>query len=145
MSRTRSLTLPALLVAAAMLAGACTPAAAKPTWTFQPGTGGGAAAPAATTPGTTSGAPTSGEVLGTVELTAFDMGFQPAHAEVDKPGRYQVKLTNTGTIPHDMTFASGETATAQPGGTATLEVDVPAAGSTSSARSRVMPRRAWKA
>ena len=52
--------------------------------------------------------------------------------EVDAPGRYEVTLTNTGAIPHDVTFPDG---THQGDGRrqaspATVEVDVPAEGLT---------------
>ena len=51
-------------------------------------------------------------------------------ADVPAPGRYEVAFTNTGTIPHDITFAGGEVAQANGGETSTVEVDVPADGLT---------------
>ena len=122
MRSTRSLfTLVALL---AIVAGACTPAAAKPGWTYSPGGGG---APAAS-PGASGGTVGNGEIAGTLDLDAVDIAFKPSQLEVDAAGRYKVNLHNTGAIAHDITFPDGTAATAQPGETATVEVDVPAAG-----------------
>jgi nitrite reductase (NO-forming) len=50
--------------------------------------------------------------------------------EVPKAGRYSVELNNTGAAPHDVTFPGGEMAHAEPGQTASVEVDVPEAGLT---------------
>jgi plastocyanin len=66
----------------------------------------------------------------TLEIEAFDLGFKPASLEVPAAGRYEVKLVNTGAAPHDVTFPSGEVATARPGETASVEIDTPAAGTT---------------
>jgi nitrite reductase (NO-forming) len=57
-------------------------------------------------------------------------GFKPASLEVPAAGRYEVKLVNTGAVPHDITFPTGEVAIAQPGETASVEVDSPAIGTT---------------
>ena len=63
-------------------------------------------------------------------IEAFDLGFTPAMLEVPSAGRYEVRLINTGAAPHDITFPTGETGTAQPGETVSLEVDIPAEGTT---------------
>src|SRR4029078_2800749 len=42
----------------------------------------------------------------------------------------EVAFTNTGAIPHDITFAGGEVAKANAGETSTVEGDVPAGGLT---------------
>jgi nitrite reductase (NO-forming) len=48
---------------------------------------------------------------------------------VDAPGRYAVKLVNTGTVIHDLTFPDGATTGSVAGGASgTVDVDVPAAG-----------------
>ena len=96
-------------------------------WTFAPG---GPAASASAGPGATKApaAAPAGAVLGTIELESFDLGFTPSQVTVDAPGRYAVALRNTGQIPHDVTFPGGEQAVAIGGETATVEVDVPAAG-----------------
>jgi nitrite reductase (NO-forming) len=69
-----------------------------------------------------------GAARGTLEIEAFDLGFRPATLDVAEPGRYTVRLTNTGAIPHDVTFPGGEQAAAGGGETATVEVDVPEGG-----------------
>ena len=122
--RTRSLLPVSCLVLAALLAGCGT--AKAPTWTYAPGVDDQVAsatdAPAAAAPGTPAAAG------GTLEVSAFDLGFEPAQLTVPAPGRYEVKLTNTGSIPHDITFPGGEMAHANGGETASVEVDVPAEG-----------------
>ena len=77
-----------------------------------------------------SAAPAAAAAGGTLEISAFDLGFEPAQLTVPEPGSYEVKLTNTGRIPHDITFPGGEIATANGGETATVDVDVPAEGLT---------------
>ncbi|MCI0582002.1 MAG: multicopper oxidase domain-containing protein [Chloroflexi bacterium] len=122
MDRTRFL---ALAAAVALVAVACAPAAGAPTWTYTPG--GAAGAP---TPGPTQGGTAGGEVLGSLEVDAVDLGFEPTELSVEEPGRYAVTLKNTGAIPHDITFADGQTGLANPGESVTLEVDVPDSGLT---------------
>ena len=63
-------------------------------------------------------------------MTAFDLGFKPAALEVPAAGRYTVKLVNTGAASHDITFPSGESALAKPGESVTVDVDIPAGGTT---------------
>jgi nitrite reductase (NO-forming) len=126
MRRSAYITFAALAIAA-LTAGCASTSGA--TWTFTPG---GAASPApagASTPVPSSGS--AGAVVGAVEIEAFDLGFTPGAIEVDAPGRYEFTLNNTGTIPHDITFADGATSGMIEGGkSATLEIDVPAEGLT---------------
>jgi nitrite reductase (NO-forming) len=70
----------------------------------------------------------AGPVLGTLEVTAVDLGFQPTNLSVDAPGAYTVSLRNTGTIVHNITFADGTAVSAEAGQTATGTVVVPADG-----------------
>jgi nitrite reductase (NO-forming) len=118
MTRTR---LGLALAAAALIVGACAPAAAAPKWTFPPTTGQpqdqAAATPAA-----------AGDVLGTIDVKAADLSFDPAAITVPRAGAYEVKLTNTGAIQHNITFADGASATADPGTSASVVVNVPADG-----------------
>ena len=115
-----------LLVAVA----ACTSAGA-PTWTYPPNAP-SAAAPAAgasSEPGPSAAPAAPGAIAGTLEIEAFDLGFTPMDLTVDAPGRYEVKLANTGTVIHDMTFPDGATTgRRRRWRTGTVEVDVPAAG-----------------
>jgi nitrite reductase (NO-forming) len=134
-----------------MAVAACTPASAgRGGWTFPPvptiEAGGNAAAAtavpaasaaapaaspaAAASPATASAAPAasataSGPVLGTLEVVAVDLGFQPNAFTVDAPGTYEVALKNTGTIAHDVTFPDGTKITAASGETATGTIVVP--------------------
>ena len=106
---------------------ACT-SAKSPTWTFPPeAPASGAAASVAPEP---SSAPAAPEAAGgTLEIEAFDLGFTPMDLTVDAPGRYEVKLVNTGTVIHDVTFPDGATTGSVAGGaTGSVTVDVPAEG-----------------
>ena len=129
--RTRVLLLPVTaLVFAALLAG-CS-AATAPTWTYAPSVDADAAS-ASQAPAHAMhdpAPPAAPAVGGTLEVSAFDLGFEPATLTVPAPGHYEVKLTNTGSIPHDITFPGGETAHASGGETGTVEIDVPADGLT---------------
>ena len=107
-----------ILIGTVFLVGACAaPTAAAPSPTAPPAVEAAASA---------SAAPASN----VLEVTAFDLGFTPATLDVPAPGKYQVKLKNTGATTHDITFATGETATAQPGETVAVTVDIPAGGTT---------------
>ena len=127
--RTRTLFAVTLVIGAALVAG-CTPASKLPAWTYAPSTPEpGHQASASGDPPPASHAPAApAEAGGTIEVTAFDLGFEPAQLTVPEPGRYEVSLTNTGAIPHDITFPGGEMAHASAGETATVEVNVPAEG-----------------
>lgn len=70
----------------------------------------------------------SAAILGTLEIHSFEMGFKPATLAVDQPGGYTIKLVNDGMLPHDITFPDGTKVVANAGATATVDVDVPAAG-----------------
>jgi nitrite reductase (NO-forming) len=115
------------LTATAALLGACSTATA-PTWTFPP-PGAAASAPASSAAPAPSGSSGPVAVAGAIEVTSFDLGFTPKAIEVAAAGRYTVTLKNTGTAPHDITFADGATTgTVNGGASASVEVDVPAAG-----------------
>jgi nitrite reductase (NO-forming) len=66
--------------------------------------------------------------LGTLEIHSVDLGFSPTNLNVDKPGRYTVKLINDGALVHDVTFPNGTKIVGKPKETASAEVDVPASG-----------------
>ena len=132
MLRTRTLT----ALAAVVLLGACTPRASTQQWTFSP-LGGGPPSGAPSTsvdpgssnrPGGARGAG-NGEVLGTLEITSVDLGFEPRELLVSTPGKYEVKLTNDGAIPHDITFPDGQQVVAESGESGSVVVEVPADGS----------------
>jgi FtsP/CotA-like multicopper oxidase with cupredoxin domain len=74
-------------------------------------------------------APTAGPV-GSIEIHAFDLGFEPAMIHVATPGRYAVTFINDGGVLHDLTFADATKVEAAAHSTATGEVTIPAAGLT---------------
>jgi nitrite reductase (NO-forming) len=124
MRRPNRLPLLAVALATIGLVAACTSAAA-PGWTFPP-----ASAPAAGAPTSSPGAAVvdPGEILGTIEIDAFDLGFEPAALTVDAAGTYEVTFTNSGAILHDLAFADGTKLEADGGGSATGTVTVPESG-----------------
>jgi nitrite reductase (NO-forming) len=69
-------------------------------------------------------------VLGTLEIHSVDLGFQPTNLNVEQPGRYTVKLTNDGAIPHDVTFSDGTKIAANSKETKSADIDVPTGGLT---------------
>ncbi|TAL13663.1 MAG: hypothetical protein EPO00_00085, partial [Chloroflexota bacterium] len=93
------------LATAALVFAACAPAGHMPMWTYTPGGANGAGA----SPAATDGQVAAGDVLGTLEVNAVDLMFEPAALTVPKAGTYEIKLTNNGAIPHDITFADGTT------------------------------------
>src|SRR6188768_1988923 len=131
-----------LAAVAALTLGGCASTAAG-TWTYPPvmshaamahsaAPSADASAPpeAAASPVAAAGPVAAGEVLGTLEVKAVDLGFDPKELSVDKAGTYAVTLTNTGSIPHDITFADGATGIAKPGETVTVDVAIPDSGIT---------------
>ena len=72
--------------------------------------------------------PAAAAVLGELEIHGFDMGFKPATLQVEKAGRYTIKLVNDGAVAHDITFPDGTKIVALAGETASGEIDVPAEG-----------------
>src|SRR5262245_60089630 len=127
--RTRFLLPFTLVVGAALLTG-CASSSKLPAWTYAPSTDAPPqVAGAGDPPAHASHEPAApAQAGGTIDVTSFDMGFEPAQLAVPAAGTYTVNFTNTGTIPHDITFPGGETATANAGETASVEVDVPAEG-----------------
>ncbi len=73
---------------------------------------------------------TGGAVVGEIEIRSFEMGFKPATINVDKPGRYTIKIINEGAILHDVAFPNGVKIVANGGETKTCEVEIPAEGIT---------------
>ena len=67
-------------------------------------------------------APPQGAVLGTLEIKGIDIGFSPNFFNVDKAGRYIIKLVNTGSILHDISFPDGTKISAKAGETQQADV-----------------------
>ncbi len=70
----------------------------------------------------------SQEIVGSIEIHSFEMGFKPQQLEVAKPGRYTVTLINDGVVMHDIAFVDGTKLVANAGETISGEVDIPAEG-----------------
>jgi plastocyanin len=68
--------------------------------------------------------------VGTIEIRAFDLGFDPAMVHVAASGTYAVTFVNDGGTPHDLTFADGTKIEAAAHTTSTGEVTIPASGLT---------------
>jgi FtsP/CotA-like multicopper oxidase with cupredoxin domain/plastocyanin len=80
-------------------------------------------------PSPAAATPASGPV-GTIEVHAFDLGFEPAMVHVDQPGTYTVTFVNDGGTFHDVTFADGTVIGADGHESATGEVTIPDGGMT---------------
>ena len=83
---------------------------------------------ASASPSPTASAATPTGPIGTIEVRAFDLGFEPAMVHVDAPGTYAVTFTNDGGVLHDLTFADGTKISAEAHAVTTGEVTIPAAG-----------------
>jgi nitrite reductase (NO-forming) len=105
-----------------LVAAGCAPVAGAPSWTFTPIASSALPAPSSATGNAGS------DVLGTIEITAVDIAYQQPHVMVSAAGKYTVKLTNKGTVGHDITFADGTKIAAAAGETTSGTVNVPAAG-----------------
>ena len=79
-----------------------------------------------------SGGATGGsdEILGTLQIRAFDLGFEPATVDVAEPGRYAITFVNDGAVLHDLTFDDGTVIQAEAGQTVVGEVVIPDGGMT---------------
>ncbi len=126
----------ALIAAASLLLAACSTSAA-PAWTFPPNgpetSPAAAASPAANAPTASAGAAsgaTGAAVSTSIDVSAFDLGFEPASFTVAAAGSYPVTFKNTGSVTHDVTFADGTKLTANAGETVSGTVNVPSAGIT---------------
>jgi nitrite reductase (NO-forming) len=125
-----------VVILIAALAG-CTSAGRTPAWTYAPASAPAADAahavssPAPSAPAGVAAAPSTapaGGNPGTLEIRAFDLGFQPNDPTVPTAGHYHVTFANDGATTHDITFADGTKIVADAGQTGTAELDVPAAG-----------------
>jgi nitrite reductase (NO-forming) len=70
------------------------------------------------------------DIVGAIEIEAFDIGFDPSVVSVPAAGTYEVTLNNTGQAEHDLTFADGTKIVAPAGTSATTTVSIPADGLT---------------
>jgi FtsP/CotA-like multicopper oxidase with cupredoxin domain/plastocyanin len=74
--------------------------------------------------------PTADAIAGTIDVRAFDLGFEPAMVHVETPGRFTVNFTNDGGTLHDITFADGTKISAEGHAVASGEVTIPEGGMT---------------
>lgn len=77
---------------------------------------------------TASASATSTAGAETIEIHAFDLGFDPAMVHVSVPGTHAVKFVNDGGTLHDLTFADGTKISAEAHSTVSGSVTIPAAG-----------------
>jgi len=92
------------------------------------GTGQASGNPGATASPAASSAPEG--PIGTIEIHAFDLGFEPAEISVAAPGAYTVRFVNDGGVLHDVTFADGTKLEAAGHTEASGRITIPAAGLT---------------
>jgi len=122
-------TLPLVAASAMIIAFAGCASGTPPTWTYAPAPP-SSAAPAASAAPSAAASGVGVAEAGSFQIDAFDLGFKPNQLTVDKAGAFKVTFKNTGTIPHDLTFADGTKIAANAGESATGTVNVPAAGIT---------------
>jgi len=77
-----------------------------------------------------SAAATPGVPLGTIEIVAVNITFEPTTVTVADPGEYEVVLINRDGVVHNVTFADGTLVTAAANQTGRGTVTIPAAGLT---------------
>jgi nitrite reductase (NO-forming) len=119
-----------LIAAAAMIVALAACASGTPaTWTYAPALPSSAVPASSAAPSAAASGVAVAEA-GSFQIEAFDLGFKPNQVSVDMAGAFKVTFKNTGTIPHDLTFADGTKIAANAGETATGTVNVPAAGIT---------------
>ena len=64
----------------------------------------------------------------TLNINMLDMGYAPAKLNVTHAGRYQINVTNTSAIPHDITFSNGVQLNVASNKEATTFLDIPESG-----------------
>jgi nitrite reductase (NO-forming) len=121
MNHRYALRLIALISAAAVTLAACAGVSPTPA-------GPAVAMPAPTVAAVQQHAEPVGPVLDTLTIEAVDIGYEPTNLTVAAPGRYTVKLVNTGNIVHDIAFPDGTKIIAQAGETQVADVMVPETG-----------------
>jgi plastocyanin len=82
------------------------------------------------TPAASSSPSPSAVAPQTIEIHAFDLGFEPAMVHLTAPGTYPVRFVNDGGTLHDITFADGTKLQAEGHSSATGEVVIPEGGMT---------------
>lgn len=70
----------------------------------------------------------SAETVGELDIKMLDMSYQPTALDVSRGGRYQVRVKNESSVPHDIEFANGVRLVAGPGKTASATVEIPDEG-----------------
>ncbi|MFI3186536.1 MAG: multicopper oxidase domain-containing protein [Methylococcaceae bacterium] len=63
-------------------------------------------------------------------INMLDMSYAPSKLDVAHAGSYQVKVSNTATIPHDIVFSNGVRVNVAPGQQTSIFLDVPESGLT---------------
>jgi nitrite reductase (NO-forming) len=81
-------------------------------------------------PGSLASPAQSGEIVGEITISAFDLGFEPSTVDVAEPGRYTVHFMNDGAVLHDITFEGTTAQSAEPGEMIMFDVRIPAGGTT---------------
>lgn len=67
-------------------------------------------------------------IVGNLNINMLNMSYAPSKLNVAQAGRYQVKISNTSSIPHDIVFSNGVQLTIAPGRQASTILDIPDSG-----------------
>jgi nitrite reductase (NO-forming) len=68
------------------------------------------------------------DIAGNLSINMLDMSYSTPKLNVAKAGHYQVKITNTSSIPHDIVFSNGVQLAVAPGQQASTTLDIPDSG-----------------
>jgi nitrite reductase (NO-forming) len=68
------------------------------------------------------------DIAGSLSIDMLDMSYSTPKLNVAKAGHYQVKITNTSSIPHDIIFSNGVQLAVAPGQQASTTLDIPDSG-----------------
>ncbi len=67
-------------------------------------------------------------IVGNLNINMVDMSYSPSKLNVAWAGRYQIKVSNTSAISHDIVFSNGVRLAIAPGRQASAILDIPASG-----------------
>lgn len=68
------------------------------------------------------------DIAGNLSINMLDMSYSNSKLNVAQAGRYEVKISNTSSVPHDIVFSNGVQLVVAPGQQASTTLDIPDSG-----------------
>jgi nitrite reductase (NO-forming) len=68
------------------------------------------------------------DIAGNLSINMLDMSYSHSKLNVAQAGRYEVKISNTSSVPHDIVFSNGVQLAVAPGQQASTTLDIPDSG-----------------